>query len=144
MTKLTNSKKQTSPTAVQKKMEELNIIQLNINGVQNKIEDLKVIIVENQPDILFLNETKLYGNMTLELENYNSIICNRDIQNIRNRGGGVAVLIKDGIKYSNIQKYQIEKHELIKLSIHTQKGTIDLISCYIPPQVKLNLEILEL
>ena len=62
-----------------------------------------------------------YGNMTIEIENYESIICNRELQNVRYRGGGVAIRIKKCIKYSDIQKYRIEKHEFIKLTIHTQE-----------------------
>lgn len=117
------------------------LLHLNINGLRNKLNDLKVLIVEEQPNIVTLNETKLSGNMTFNIEGYTTLSMNRPG---RTCGGGIATLIRNDTKYSNVQKHFIEKHEILKVSIHSKSEIIDIVNCYIPPKLKLNQEIMEL
>ena len=57
----------------------------------------KALIVEEKPDMITLNETKLTGNMTFSIDGYTSIVMNRPGRTI---GGGIATLIKNNLKYS--------------------------------------------
>ena len=41
-------------------MTNLKIIHHNIRGLNNKLNDLKIFIQENQPDIITINETQKY------------------------------------------------------------------------------------
>ena len=111
-------------------MEELKIMQLNINSLNNKKEELKILIIENKPDIITLNETKMIYNEKVEIPGYTAVYSHR-IGN--KRGGGVATLLKNNIKFDKIQKIQIEKHEIIKIDLHFQEKIIHLVNCYIPP-----------
>ena len=70
----------------------IKLLHLNINGLRSKI---KVLIIEENPDIITLNETKLSGNMTFNIDGYTSIVMNRPG---RTSGGGIATLIKNNIK----------------------------------------------
>ena len=120
------------------------IIQLNINGIKNKIEDLKVLIQESKPDIVTLNETKLRHNDTIEINGYTTIQNNRITTNSRSYGGGVMTLIKDGMIYDNIKRIQIDKHEILTVDLHFGRDIVHIANCYIPPQADLKIEILEL
>ena len=80
-------------------------------------------------------------NEKVEIPGYTAVYSHR-IGN--KRGGGVATLLKNNIKFDKIQKIQIEKHEIIKIDLHFQEKIIHLVNCYIPPQAILNIEILEL
>ena len=119
----------------------IKILHLNINGLRNKVNDLKALIVEEKPEIITLNETKLTGDMTFSIDGYNSIIMNRPGRAI---GGGIATLIKNNLKYNNVQKYWIDKHEIIKVSIHSKNKQSHIVNCYIPPSAKINKEVIEL
>ena len=52
----------------------IKILHLNINGLRRKVNDLKAFIVEEKPDMITLNETKLTGNMTFSIDGYLSLI----------------------------------------------------------------------
>ena len=119
----------------------IKILHLNINGLRRKVNDLKAFIVEEKPDMITLNETKLTGNMTFIIDGYTSIVMNRPGRTI---GGGIATLIKNNLKYSNVQKYWIDKHEIIKVSIHSKNKKSNIVNCYIPPSAKINKEVIEL
>jgi len=89
----------------------IKLLQLNINGVKNKLTDLKTMIVENQPHIITLNETKLVPNESISLVGYTTIKNNRLTNNIHSHGGGVMILVKNDIKFDKVKQIQIDQNE---------------------------------
>ena len=75
------------------------------------------------------------------VDGYTTIVMNRPG---RTTGGGIATLIKNNIKYGNVQKYWINKYEIIKVSIHNKNKKTEIVNCYIPPFSNVNKEIIEL
>ena len=122
----------------------IKLLQLNINGIKNKLSDLKTMIVENQPHIITLNETKLAHNESISLVGYTTIKNNRMTNNIRSYGGGVMILVKNDIKFDNVKQIQIDQNEYLSIKLHFNKKQIHLVSSYIRPQAKLNFEVIEL
>ena len=138
------NEKQTITNTKKKMMDQIKIIQININGIQNKNEELKVLIIENEPDIVTINETKLYNDKNFLIKRYTTIKKKRIGVTHRKRGGGLITLIKKNLKHDNIKFIEIEKHEFISVDIYFENQIVHLINGYIPPQAKLNPEIIEL
>ena len=56
----------------------LSLLQLNINSITNKHEELKLLVTELQPDIITIQETKLKKhNKTPEIPTYSAIRTDR-------------------------------------------------------------------
>jgi len=94
------------------------ILHWNCRGLLSKKLELKLLAEEHEPEIITLNETWLIHNETICINGYHTIVNNRIS---KNRGGGVATLIRNDVNYTNVNKYQIQKHEFITLDIHTKK-----------------------
>ena len=77
---------------------------------------MKLLAEEHEPEIITLNETWLLHNEAVNIDSYQTVTNNRVSQN---RGGGVATLVRNDINFSNINKYQIHKHEFITMDIHS-------------------------
>ena len=82
----------------------------------------------NKVHILCLNETKLSANYNLQLNNYKTIQKNRN-----NRGGGVAIAIRDGIEYTTIEEINKLDLEIIGIKIKTKNTSLNIITWYLPP-----------
>ena len=52
-------------------MDNFNICHLNINGLRGKLEEFKLFVCDNKPDIICLNETKLSDQEPPLLPGYN-------------------------------------------------------------------------
>ena len=112
----------------------LTLLQLNINSITNKHEELKLLVTELQPDIITIQETKLKKhNKTPQIPTYSAIRTDR----ANGKGGGLLTYIKHNITFSDtkipnfINPINTEL-QFIQLHItHTQIYTIANI--YIPP-----------
>lgn len=86
---------------------DLSIISLNINSFKKHIDDLNAFITSMQspPDIIILTETRhhIEGMLNQYFQNYNYCIAYPET----NHCGGVLVLIKDWIKYEEINNCKI-------------------------------------
>ena len=72
---------------------------LNCNGITNKLAEIKYILKKKKPDICCLSETKLTGKKTLpKFEDYNAEYRCR----INQQGGGIAMIIKKEILYTQL------------------------------------------
>lgn len=83
----------------------LKILHLNIRSLRNKLQYLEAILNEDgcDTDLIAITETWLYKNETeyMNIENYNAIFkCRED-----SRGGGLAIYIKQNLKYLQRNKY---------------------------------------
>ena len=76
------------------------ILQININGISNKIEELKNLVHGTQPGIITIQETKLTQKAkTPKIPHYTTI---RKYREHKQGGGGLITLIKVNITFTNI------------------------------------------
>lgn len=121
---------------------ELNIIHININSLINlsRRYNLSVFLNNNNPDLVLINETKLNSKHKLNFENYNFI--RNDRKNAK-RGGGTAILIRKGIKYShhsnkNLNLCRHLETSVVKIPFCPNK-TLFIIAAYYPSGNNCNL-----
>lgn len=112
----------------------LKIVQWNARGVQSKSDILRRH--SNTGDIFLISETKLKGDEGFKFNGFDVIKWSRENE----RGGGVAILIRNSVKY---EKYHLdlykceEKLEACAINIFTHnRGKITIVSCYRPPDAQ--------
>ena len=72
----------------------LIILQVNINGLRNKLEELKLLIHDTHADIITIQETKLTPKAnTPKVHNFTTVRADR----LHKAGGGLITLIRDNI-----------------------------------------------
>lgn len=78
----------------------LNIIYLNIRSLRNKLNEIKLICQQKNPDIVALNEIWIDSNETkfYQMEGYLSIFNCRD----EREGGGCGMFIKSDLRIKQI------------------------------------------
>ena len=107
----------------------LALLQLNINSITNKHEELKLLVTELQPDIITIQETKLKKhNKTPQIPTYSAIRTDR----ANCKGGGLLTYIKHNITFSdtkipnfinqiNTELQIIQLHITHKKNLHHRK-----------------------
>ena len=113
----------------------LIILQVNINGLRNKLEELKLLIHDTHADIITIQETKLTPKAkTPKIHNFTSVRTDR----LHKAGGGLITLIRDNITFtatdipSTIDTHGIEL-QMVKVHIGNTKH-ITIANIYIPPR----------
>ena len=113
----------------------LIILQVNINGLRNKFEELKLLIHDTHADIITIQETKLTPKAkTPKIYNFTSVRTDR----LHKTGGGLITLIRDNITFtttdipSTINTHHIEL-QMVKVHINNTKH-ITIANIYIPPR----------
>ena len=112
------------------------ILHWNCNSITNKLDEFKSFLSQNKPDIVSLNEIKCDSYDKLNIHDYNVIFKCRS-----NKGGSVALLINDRIKFveSNIDK-EFEE-EVVGFTCKINNTTISFFSYYNPPSREINVNI---
>ena len=112
----------------------LTLLQLNINSITNKHEELKLLVTELQPDIITIQETKLKKHKkTPQIPTFSAIRTDR----ANGKGGGLLTYIKHNITFSDtkipnfINPINTEL-QIIQLHI-THKKIYTIANIYIPP-----------
>ena len=113
----------------------LIILQVNINGLRNKLEDLKLLIHDTHADIITIQETKLTSKAkTPKIHNFTSVRTDR----LHKAGGGLFTLIRDNITFtttdipSTINTHNTEL-QMVMVHINNTKH-ITIANIYIPPR----------
>ena len=113
----------------------LIILQVNINGLRNKLEELKLLIHDTHADIITIQETKLTPKAkTPKIHSFTSVRTDR----LHKAGGGLITLIRDNIAFtttnirSTINTHNIEL-QMVKVHINNTKH-ITIANIYIPPR----------
>ena len=113
----------------------LIILQVNINGLRNKLEELKLLIHDTHADIITIQETKLTPKAkTPKIHNFTSVRTDR----LHKAGGGLITLIRDNITFtttdipSTINTHNIEL-QMVTVHINNTKH-ITIANIYIPPR----------
>jgi hypothetical protein len=113
----------------------LKILQININGIQNKIYELNQLVQEHDIDIILIQETKLKSNnKTPYIPNFSYIRKDR----IDNNGGGLLIYIKSNIIFTEIKiPDTVNQHnteiQLVKLHFNKDKF-LHIANLYIHPR----------
>ena len=103
---------------------------LNIQGIQNKIDQLDLLLnsSKNDIDILGLSESKLnssHMNSFFKINNYQTFRKDRLISTDRpQHGGGLIVYVKDGIKCERRTDLECERIECVWLEIFPKTRTV--------------------
>ena len=111
----------------------LIILQVNINGINNKLEKLKTLIKNMHADIITIQETKLTSKSnTPKVPTYTTVRADRPHKS----GGGLITLIRDDITFtptdipSTINTHNIEL-QMVKVHLNNTKH-ITIANVYIP------------
>ena len=110
----------------------LIILQVNINEIKNRLEELKLLIHDTHADIITIQETNLTPKAkTPTVHNFTTVRTNR----LHKAGGGLITLIRDNITFtttdipSTINTHNTEL-QMVKVLINNKHITIANI--YIP------------
>ena len=109
------------------KKRQLRIITWNANSVRNKMEELKIFLNRESPDIMTITETKLQPTDKLKLNNYS--IVRRDREN--EYGGGVMILIKKGIPF---RTRKIPTTTIEAAAVDLPRNNITIVGAYNRPK----------
>ena len=113
----------------------LTLLQLNINSITNKHEELKLLVTELQPDIITIQETKLKKhNKTPQIPTYSAIRTDR----ANGKGGGLLTYIKHNITFSDTKIHNFinpinTELQIIQLHI-TNNKIYTIANIYTPPR----------
>ena len=103
VTTATTSAATTSPsatTATDGDRQSLTAIQININGIGNKITELQILANREKPHLILIQETKLRARSTTpQLQGYTSARCDRPNGD---GGGGLLIYMATGLKHEPI------------------------------------------
>ncbi|GFS60771.1 RNA-directed DNA polymerase from mobile element jockey [Trichonephila clavipes] len=122
----------------------LNILQLNINGTQRKIEELTEILNVNKVHIACLQATKLNPNLKLKIKGFTTLRKDRKDR----PGGGLAFLVKSAdIKFREITlppttDYDENSTEVQAITVLLPQQEVTTINVYHPDNSDINLDIL--
>ena len=111
------------------------ILQVNINGIKNKLEELKLLIHDTHTYIVTIQKIKLTPKAkTPKLYNFATVRADR----LHKAGGELITLIRDNITFtttdipSTINTHNTEL-QMVKVHIHNTKH-ITIANIYIPPR----------
>ena len=113
----------------------LIILQVNINVIKNKLEELNLLIHDTHADIITIQETKLtHKAKTPKVHNFTTVRTDK----LHKAGGGLITLIRDNITFtttdipSTINTHNAEL-QIVKVHINNTKH-ITIANMYIAPR----------
>ena len=111
---------------------------INVNGLLCHIDQLRLLLLDLNLDVLTINETKLSLSIPSELVRINGYFFERLDRS--NRGGGVAMYIRDSINYKVRNDLVPDQLEMIAVEISKSKAKPFIISTfYRPPSAAIEL-----
>lgn len=114
----------------------LRVAQHNIQSINNKQPPF---LNENNVDICLLNETWLKStSRPVRFPGYNFIH-----KNAKNEHGGVGILIRNNMKYSQLNTSFYEDIQCIAISLETHIGLISILCVYCPPDKRIRMNKLD-
>ncbi|ESO00495.1 hypothetical protein HELRODRAFT_175932 [Helobdella robusta] len=116
--------------------EEIKILQWNIRGIQSNFLELQVLVAEQQPQIICLQETKLNANKQKDIKQYVNYSKAAEPSQT-NSAGGITTYINNTITQSEIKINQ--NLNIIVTKITTNK-TITICNMYLPPNTLTRTE----
>lgn len=113
---------------------QLNIMQWNIRGISNNLENLRLLFHEHSPDLLLLNETWLHKNFHFRQQGYFIYRIDRE-----DGYGGIAMLVRSSISH----QIQVVNQEILPQNCHIQMVLLPVLNImigniYIHPGARLS------
>uniref|UniRef100_A0A915NPU8 Endonuclease/exonuclease/phosphatase domain-containing protein n=1 Tax=Meloidogyne floridensis TaxID=298350 RepID=A0A915NPU8_9BILA len=103
----------------------LSCLYYNCQSIKNKIHELDLEISQQNPDILFLTETWINSSenplLYLKSASLFQIITENRNQSYKSRGGGVAMLIRNGISFRHIKCKKIAGIDTLIIDVSTTR-----------------------
>ena len=126
-----------SPTPPTKQISDdstFNVLQLNANGIGNKLTELEVVLERNKVKVAVIQESKLSPKSKNPcIQNYTTVRKDRS----HGQGGGLLIFIHRSITFSKqpSSPESLSDPHLEELSIKAELGNTKLIisNVYIPP-----------
>lgn len=118
-------------------LKSIKLSHFNINGLLGHFVELKDFIDVHNIDIMLLNETKISAKRNIKLSGYD---CIRKDRNDLGTGGGVMILIRNTIKYHEID---LQTKSIETVGIKLGDGSV-IVSGYKPPQGKIDIKDLDI
>jgi len=109
-TNKTNTKKTKKPSKPKIKNPKLKILQLNINGIQNKTMELQKLLTDQNIDIALIQESKLNSSSkTPYILNYSNSRQDRQNSNSKQKlsGGGLIIYIKNNLPWGTLPVLEV-------------------------------------
>lgn len=115
------------------------VLQWNCNGLYSHIEELKLIISENRPLIICIQETLLKQNQHFYLSGYS--IYRTDGESLNRARGGVLICVRNDIHSEEVIINNCHL-ELVCVKVYYP---VELTICnfYLPPDLSIHLNILD-
>lgn len=111
----------------------LDIIQWNIRSIHSNIDNLKLLIEENSPSVVMLQETWLNESHNLRVSGFYSLRQDRS-----DRGGGIALLVKLDLPFVPIDFSNLLVPDRVQLQgIKVASPLLSIINVYCPPNINL-------
>jgi hypothetical protein len=123
----------------------LNLVHWNCNSLCNKIDEFKIFCNKFNPHIISLNETKMTDDKAkyiLQIENYTTIHKSRS--NNKNGAGGVALMVRNDIKFCDCTLFNSLKLEICSVNIFLNGKEICIISYYNPPKDEVSEKVFDI
>ena len=119
-------------------MQQGKIMQWNARGLKAHASELKQFLssIKTQPDLICVAETLLKPTQKFNLESYEIIRKDREGTHA---AGGVAILIKSGVQYTNLNLI-FNKIEAIAIEMYSNNGKISVVNVYDPPDQSMDVE----
>lgn len=100
----------------------------NAQSIKNKITEFTDYLNTNQIDLALVTETWLKPNISLSIPNYKIVRLDR----INTRGGGVAIIINENIKYTEVAVSNLKVIESVGVNILSESDSLTCFVCYFP------------
>lgn len=117
-------------------MERFSVLQWNVCSIKTRKIYLETLLFSNKIQIALLSETWLKTQEPFNIKGYDIIRCDR-----QDGYGGSCILIKNGIKYSNIDcsRYFNQKLQIYAAKILVYDKYITFVSIYASPNHNINM-----
>lgn len=106
----------------------LTFMYWNCQGIRSKVEELTKFLQNSPIDLICLNESFLKDNNRFNINGYNCIRKDRLI----GRLGGLAVLVRNGLKFNQINCPTTLLMECMGVEIANGTGKLIIINAYLP------------
>ena len=109
----------------------IKIANWNARSVRAKKIELGTFLAQHDIDVGVITETRLSPKVNFSIPKYTTMVrLNRPDSS----GGGVAVIVKQGIRYKILPHPRTSIIEAIGIQIHTPQGDISFYAVYAPRQ----------
>ena len=121
----------------------LKIVTWNCFSFRNKVEQIRSFLQREKPDVMGFNEIKLStaeANLYINFDGYISLVRLREKNG--DKGGGVAILVKSSLQFTQDLTFDVYQPELLAIRILGKNNKSLLFVClYNPPKSDLSKEL---